>query len=281
MIAALELHPDSRNPNLVAFTALREVDMNLKNAVALVTGGGSGLGEATVREFASAGAKVAILDLPSSPGAKVAESLGANALFVEADVASADQVTDAIAKTVAKFASIQIAVNCAGIGRAMRTVTKDGPHSLDLFSKVITVNLIGTFNVTRLAAAQMAKNQPGTDGERGVIVNTASVAAFDGQIGQVAYSASKGGVVSMTLPIARDLASLGIRICTIAPGTFETPMLAGLPEANRKALAAQIPFPQRLGKPSEYAALARHIVENEMLNGETIRLDGALRMPPR
>jgi 3-hydroxyacyl-CoA dehydrogenase / 3-hydroxy-2-methylbutyryl-CoA dehydrogenase len=255
--------------------------MNLKNAVALVTGGGSGLGEATVREFAATGAKVAILDLPSSPGAKVAESLGANALFVEADVASADQVTDAIAKTVAKFSAIHIAVNCAGIGRAMRTVTKDGPHSLDLFSKVITVNLIGTFNVTRLAAAQIAKNQPGVDGERGVIVNTASVAAFDGQIGQVAYSASKGGVVSMTLPIARDLASLGIRICTIAPGTFETPMLAGLPEANRKALAAQIPFPQRLGKPSEYAALARHIVENQMLNGETIRLDGALRMPPR
>jgi len=255
--------------------------MNLKNAVALVTGGGSGLGEATVREFASAGAKVGILDLPSSPGAKVAESLGANALFVEADVASADQVTDAIAKTVAKFASIQIAVNCAGIGRAMRTVTKDGPHSLDLFSKVIGVNLLGAFNVTRLAAAQMAKNQPGPDGERGVIINTASVAAFDGQIGQVAYSASKGGVVSMTLPIARDLASLGIRICTIAPGTFETPMLAGLPEPNRKALAAQIPFPQRLGRPTEYAALARHIVENEMLNGETIRLDGALRMPPR
>src|SRR5713101_3004238 len=162
--------------------------MNLKNAVALVTGGGSGLGEATVREFAAAGAKVAILDLPSSPGAKVAESL------------------DAIAKIVAKFSAIHIAVNCAGIGRAMRTVTKDGPHSLDLFSKVITVNLIGTFNVTRLAAAQMAKNQPGTDGERGVIINTASVAAFDGQIGQVAYSASKGGVVAMTLPIARDLA---------------------------------------------------------------------------
>jgi 3-hydroxyacyl-CoA dehydrogenase/3-hydroxy-2-methylbutyryl-CoA dehydrogenase len=255
--------------------------MNLKNAVALVTGGGSGLGEATVREFAAAGARIAILDLPASPGAKVAESLGPSAVFVEADVASADQATDAIAKTVAKFGTIHIAVNCAGIGRAMRTVTRDGPHSLDLFTKVISVNLIGTFNVTRLAAAQMAKNQPGPDGERGVIVNTASVAAFDGQIGQVAYSASKGGVVAMTLPIARDLASLGIRICTIAPGTFETPMLAGLPEPNRKALAAQIPFPQRLGKPSEYAALARHIVENEMLNGETIRLDGALRMPPR
>ena len=255
--------------------------MNLKNAVALVTGGGSGLGEATVREFASAGAKVAILDLPSSPGAKVAESLGDNAIFVQADVGSADQVTDAIAKTVAKFGLINIAINCAGIGRAMRTVTKEGPHSLDLFNKVIAVNLIGTFNVTRLAAAQMAKNQPGVDGARGVIVNTASVAAYDGQIGQVAYSASKGGVVAMTLPIARDLASLGIRVCTIAPGTFETPMLAGLPEANRKALGAQIPFPQRLGKPAEYAALARHIVENGMLNGETIRLDGALRMPPR
>lgn len=255
--------------------------MDLKNVVALVTGGGSGLGEATVREFASAGAKVAILDLAASPGAKVAESLGANAIFVQADVGSADQVTDAIAKTVAKFGLINVAINCAGIGRAMRTVTKEGPHSLDLFSKVIAVNLIGTFNVTRLAAAQMAKNQPGADGERGVIINTASVAAYDGQIGQVAYSASKGGVVSMTLPIARDLASLGIRVCTIAPGTFETPMLAGLPEANRKALAAQIPFPQRLGKPAEYAALARHIVENGMLNGETIRLDGALRMPPR
>ena len=255
--------------------------MNLKNAVALVTSGGSGLGEATAREFASAGARIAILDLPASPGAKVAESLGANAIFVEADVASADQASAAVDKAVAKFGAIHICVNCAGIGRAMRTVTKDGPHSLDLFAKVIAVNLIGTFNTTRLAAAQMAKNPPGTDGERGVIVNTASVAAYDGQIGQAAYSASKGGVVAMTLPIARDLSSLGIRVCTIAPGTFETPMLAGLPEPARKALAAGIPFPQRLGRPSEYAALARHIVENEMLNGETIRLDGALRMPPR
>jgi NAD(P)-dependent dehydrogenase (short-subunit alcohol dehydrogenase family) len=255
--------------------------MNLKDAVALVTGGGSGLGEATAGEFASAGAKVAILDLAASPGAKVAESIGANAIFVEADVGNADQVSDAIAKTIAKFGLINVTINCAGIGRAMRTVTREGPHSIDLFAKVIAVNLIGTFNVTRLAAAQMAKNPPGIDGERGVIVNTASVAAYDGQIGQVAYSASKGGVVAMTLPIARDLASLGIRVCTIAPGTFETPMLAGLPEPNRKALAAQIPFPQRLGKPAEYAALARHIVENGFLNGETIRLDGALRMPPR
>ena len=255
--------------------------MNLKNAVALVTGGGSGLGEATVREFASAGAKVAILDLPSSPGAKVAESLGANALFVEADVASADQVTDAIAKTVAKFASIQIAVNCAGIGRAMRTVTKDGPHSLDLFSKVIAVNLIGTFNVTRLAAAQMAKNQPGPDGERGVIINTASVAAFDGQIGQVAYSASKGGVVSMTLPIARELAQFGIRVLAIAPGLFLTPLLASLPQEAQDSLAAAIPFPRRLGDPSEFASLVMQMVDNPYLNGEVVRLDASLRMAPK
>lgn len=253
--------------------------MNLENKVALVTGGGSGLGEATARELASAGAKIAILDLPASPGQKVADAL--DGIFASADVASDKEVTEAIAKVVAKFGAVHVAINCAGIGRAMRTITKEGPHSLDLFRKVIDVNLSGTFNVIRLAAAQMAKNQPNDDGERGVIVNTASVAAFDGQIGQAAYSASKGGVVGMTLPIARDLASVGIRVCTIAPGTFETPMLAGLPDPARKALAAQIPFPQRLGQPREYAALARHIVENAMLNGETIRLDGALRMPPR
>ena len=255
--------------------------MNLKDCVALITGGGSGLGEATGREFASAGARIAVLDLPSSPGAKVAESFGDKGLFVAADVASGDQVSEAVSKAAAKFGAIHILINCAGIGRAMRTVTKDGPHSLDLFNKVIAVNLSGTFNAIRVAAAQMAKNQPNGDGERGVIVNTASVAAFDGQIGQAAYSASKGGVVGMTLPIARDLASMGIRVCTIAPGTFETPMLAGLPDPARKALEAQIPFPSRLGRPSEYAGLARHIVENPMLNGETIRLDGALRMPPR
>jgi NAD(P)-dependent dehydrogenase (short-subunit alcohol dehydrogenase family) len=255
--------------------------MKLKDAVAIVTGGGSGLGEATVREFAGAGAKVAILDLPASPGAKVAESIGDNAMFVTADVASASQTEAAVAHVLARFGAIHIAVNCAGIGRAMRTITREGPHSLDLFNKVLAVNLSGTFNVIRLVANEMSKNAPGPDGERGVIVNTASVAAFEGQIGQAAYSASKGGVVGMTLPIARDLASIGVRVCTIAPGTFETPMLAGLPDSARKALAANIPFPQRLGRPSEYAALARHIVENEMLNGETIRLDGALRMPPR
>ena len=253
--------------------------MNLKDTVALVTGGGSGLGEATARELASGGAKIAILDLGSSPGQKVADSL--EGIFVAADVVSDKEVASAVAKTVAKFGAVHIAVNCAGIGRAMRTITKEGPHSLDLFKKVIEVNLTGTFNVIRLAAAQMARNQPNADGERGVIINTASVAAFDGQIGQAAYSASKGGVVGMTLPIARDLSSVGIRVCTIAPGTFETPMLAGLPDPARKALAAQIPFPQRLGQPREYAALARHIVENAMLNGETIRIDGALRMPPR
>ncbi len=255
--------------------------MNLKNAVALVTGGGSGLGEATAREFAKNGARLAILDLPSSPGAKVAESLGEAGLFVAADVSSGEQVEQAVGKVVSHFGAIHILVNCAGIGRAMRTVTKDGPHPLDLFTKVLAVNLIGTFNAIRLAAAQMTGNDANADGERGVIVNTASVAAFDGQIGQAAYSASKGGVVGMTLPIARDLASRGVRICTIAPGTFETPMLAGLRDENRKVLEAQIPFPSRLGRPSEYAALARHIVENPMLNGETIRLDGALRMPPR
>ncbi len=255
--------------------------MNVKDTVALITGGGSGLGEATARELMAAGGKVAILDLPSSPGAKLADSLGPDALFVAADVVAAPQVEQAIAQAVARFGTIHIAVNCAGIGRAQRTLTKEGPASLEVFSKVIQINLVGTFNVIRLAAFQMAKNQPNADGERGVIVNTASVAAFDGQIGQAAYSASKGGVVGLTLPIARDLASVGIRVVTIAPGTFDTPMLGLLSEPVRQALAAQIPFPHRLGRPAEYGALARHIVENAMLNGETIRLDGALRMPPR
>jgi NAD(P)-dependent dehydrogenase (short-subunit alcohol dehydrogenase family) len=255
--------------------------MNLKDAVALITGGGSGLGEATAREFANAGSRLVIVDLPNSPAANVVESFGDRGLFVPADVVSAAEIERAIAESVAHFGTVHIAVNCAGIGRAQRTISKDGPHSLDLFNKVIQVNLVGTFNVIRLAAQQMAKNSPNSDGERGVIINTASIAAFDGQIGQPAYSASKGGVVGMTLPIARDLASYGIRVCTIAPGTFDTPMLALLPEQARKALGAQIPFPSRLGRPAEYASLARHIVENSMLNGETIRLDGALRMAPR
>ena len=255
--------------------------MNLKDAVAIITGGGSGLGEATAREFAAGGARVVILDLPNSPGPKVAESFGEKGLFAAADVVSGEAVEAAIAQTAKRFGTIHIAVNCAGVGRAQRTISKDGPHSLDLFSKVVQINLVGTFNVIRLAANQMSENAADAEGERGVIINTASIAAYDGQIGQAAYSASKGGVVGMTLPIARDLASYGIRVCTIAPGTFDTPMLATLPEPARKALGAQIPFPPRLGRPAEYATLARHIVENGMLNGETIRLDGALRMAPR
>lgn len=255
--------------------------MELKDAVALITGGGSGLGEATAREFAAAGAKIVVLDLPNSPGPVLADEFGERGLFVAADVGSGEAVEKAIAQAVERFGKLQIAVNCAGIGKAQRTISRDGPHSLELFTRVVQVNLIGTFNVIRLAAQQMARNDATADGERGVIINTASIAAYDGQIGQAAYSASKGGVVGLTLPVARDLASIGIRVCTIAPGTFDTPMLATLPEPARKALGAQIPFPSRLGRPAEYAALARHIVENSMLNGETIRLDGALRMAPR
>jgi NAD(P)-dependent dehydrogenase (short-subunit alcohol dehydrogenase family) len=255
--------------------------VKIEGTVSIVTGGASGLGAATVKELHGAGGKVVILDRPQSDGAKLASELGSNAAFLAADVTSEAEVDAAVKQTMERFGAIHVAVNCAGTGAAMRTVTKSGPMPLGIFAKVIEINLIGTFNVLRLAAAEMAKNPPNGEGERGVIVNTASAAAFDGQIGQAAYSASKGGVVAMTLPIARDLASLGIRICTIAPGTFDTPMLALLPEAHRQALAAQIPFPSRLGRPPEFAALARHIVENPMLNGETIRLDGALRMPPR
>jgi NAD(P)-dependent dehydrogenase (short-subunit alcohol dehydrogenase family) len=224
---------------------------------------------------------VAILDRPGSAGPAVARELGESALFVEADVTREAEVEAAIARVVERFGAVHVAVSCAGIGAAMRTVAKDGPMPLGPFAKVIEVNLIGTFNVVRLAAAQMARNAPNEEGERGVLVNTASAAAFDGQIGQAAYAASKGGVVSMTLPIARDLASLGIRVVTIAPGTFDTPMLALLPAEQRDALAANVPFPRRLGRPVEFAALVHHVVENPMLNGETIRLDGALRMPPR
>jgi NAD(P)-dependent dehydrogenase (short-subunit alcohol dehydrogenase family) len=256
--------------------------MKLDGAVALVTGGASGLGEATVRAFVAKGARVAICDRTNSNGEKVAGELGNNqVIFTPADVTSADQVTQAVQQTVNKFGGIHIAVNCAGVGAAMKTTGKQGPMPLEVFEMVIKVNLIGTFNVIRLAATEMLKNTPNDDGERGVVINTASIAAFDGQIGQAAYSASKGGVVGMTLPIARDLARDGIRCLTIAPGTFDTPMLAMLPEPQRQALGAQIPFPSRLGRPSEFAALAVHIVENVVLNGETIRLDGALRMPPR
>ena len=255
--------------------------MKLEGAVAIVTGGASGLGEATVRTILAGGGRAAILDRPQSNGEQLATELGKNAVFTPADVTNGDAVTAAIAKAVATFGTVHIAVNCAGVGAAMKTVSKTGPMPLEIFSKVIEINLIGTFNVIRLAAAQMVKNPPNEEGERGVIINTASIAAFDGQIGQAAYSASKGGVVGMTLPIARDLASVGVRVVTIAPGTFDTPMLAMLPEPQRQALGAQIPFPSRLGRPTEYAALACHIVENAYLNAETIRLDGAIRMPPR
>jgi 3-hydroxyacyl-CoA dehydrogenase / 3-hydroxy-2-methylbutyryl-CoA dehydrogenase len=255
--------------------------MQIADSVALVTGGASGLGEATVRRLAGGGGKVMILDRPDSAGEALASELGSGVAFTPADVTDEAQVDAAVAGAVDRFGALHVAVNCAGVGVAMRTITREGPHPLDLFAKVLQVNLIGTFNVIRLAAARMAKNTPNAEGERGVIVNTASVAAYDGQIGQAAYSASKGGVVGMTLPIARDLAGVGIRVLTIAPGTFDTPMLAMAPEPLRQALAAQIPFPSRLGRPEEFAALVQHILENVMLNGETIRLDGAIRMAPK
>jgi NAD(P)-dependent dehydrogenase (short-subunit alcohol dehydrogenase family) len=257
--------------------------MQLDGLTALVTGGASGLGLATVQTMLDGGANAVICDLERSNGAAVAKDLGPKVLFAPTDVTSEEQVQAAVAAGAEAFGGVHVAVNCAGIGWAQRTVTRQGPHDMKIFELVVRVNLIGTFNVIRLAADQMSKQEPvGRDGEeRGVIVNTASVAAYDGQIGQAAYSASKGGVVGMTLPIARDLASMLIRVNTIAPGTFDTPMLAGLPEPQRQALASVIPHPRRLGNPSEYAALVRHIVENPMLNGETIRLDGAIRMPPK
>jgi len=253
--------------------------MDIAGKVALVTGGASGLGRAVVEELAANGASVVICDLPASNGADVAEHLGDRVRFAPTDVTSEDDVAAAIG-IAAELGGLHIAVNCAGVGTPGRVLGRKGPHPLDQFATVIRVNLIGTFNVIRLAAAKMVEVDP-VDGERGVIVNTASIAAFDGQIGQAAYSASKGGVVGMTLPLARDLADKFIRVMTIAPGTFDTPMLAGLPEDARQSLASQIPHPSRLGQPSEYAALVRSIVENPMLNGEVIRLDGALRMTPR
>jgi NAD(P)-dependent dehydrogenase (short-subunit alcohol dehydrogenase family) len=247
----------------------------------LVSGGASGLGGATSTLLAKSGANVVIADINKDKGEALATDLGANARFVECNVTDEDSVKRAVAAAVSGFGKLNGAINCAGIGVAERTVGKDGPHSLASFKRIIEVNLIGTFNVLRLAAAQMASQEPNAGGERGVIINTASIAAFDGQIGQAAYSASKGGIVGMTLPIARDLMKLGIRVVTIAPGLFDTPLLAGLPEDVKKVLGAQVPFPPRLGSPAEYAALAKHILENEMLNGEVIRLDGALRMPPK
>ena len=255
--------------------------MKIAGSVALVTGGASGLGLATVRRLHDAGASVVILDLPSSNGTTVAKELGARAAFTAGDVTSPDDVTAALdAAQALADGPPRILVNCAGIGNAARTAGKDGPFPLDAFTRVIQVNLIGTFNAIRLTAFRMSQAAE-EDGERGVIVNTASVAAFDGQIGQAAYSASKGGIVGMTLPIARDLSRLKIRVMTIAPGLFQTPLLGGLSEEQIASIGAQVPHPARLGQPAEYAALAAHIVENPMLNGETIRLDGAIRMAPR
>jgi NAD(P)-dependent dehydrogenase (short-subunit alcohol dehydrogenase family) len=255
--------------------------MRIEGRTFLVTGGASGLGGAASRAFIAAGGNVAILDVNAEAGARAAKELGAQALFVRTDVTSEADVKGAVAAATKRFGGIHGAVNAAGIGVAEKVLGKAGPHPLELFEKTIRINLVGTFNVIRLAAAAMAAGEPTETGERGVIVNTASVSAFDGQIGQAAYSASKGGIVGMTLPIARELARNGIRVMTIAPGIFDTPLLAGLPEPARISLGQQVPFPSRLGRPDEYAALVRHIVENEMLNGEVIRLDGALRMAPK
>jgi NAD(P)-dependent dehydrogenase (short-subunit alcohol dehydrogenase family) len=256
--------------------------MEIAGASAVVTGGASGLGEATVRRLVGAGAKVVILDRDTVKGEALAKELGEAVAYSPTDVTSAGDVTAAIELAVA-LGPLRIAVSCAGIGWASRVVARDGsPHDLDLFSTVISINLTGTFNVLRLAAAAMAATDPTETGERGVVINTASIAAFDGQIGQIAYASSKAGVVGLTLPAARDLAAVGVRVVTIAPGTFDTPMLAMLPEPQREALAKGIPFPSRLGDPDgDYASLVEHIVRNSYLNGETIRLDGALRMPPK
>jgi NAD(P)-dependent dehydrogenase (short-subunit alcohol dehydrogenase family) len=253
--------------------------MNPSGQIAIVTGAGSGLGEATARALAAKGARVALLDLGVDRAGKVAADIGGVA--VKCDVASADSGEAAIAEAAKRLGPARILVNCAGVVLGMKTVGKDGPHPLDQFARVIGINLVGTFNMIRLFADRAQKLEPLVGGERGVIVNTASVAAYDGQIGQAAYSASKGGVVGMTLPVARDLSRSGIRVCTIAPGIFKTPMMAGMPQEVQDSLGAAVPFPPRLGEPSEYAALAVHIVENQMLNGETIRLDGAIRMAPK
>ncbi len=253
--------------------------MQIRNSVFLVTGGASGLGAATARMAAAGGGKVVIADLQADAGEALAKELGGK--FAKCDVTLEADGKAAAELAVKAFGGLHVLVNCAGIGVAERTLGKEAPHDLARFTKVININLIGTFNMIRLAADAMAKAAPNAAGERGVIINTASVAAFDGQIGQAAYSASKGGVVGMTLPIARDLSRNGIRVVTIAPGLFLTPMLLGLPKEAQDSLGKQVPFPSRLGKPEEYAALAKQIVENEMLNGETIRLDGAIRMAPK
>jgi 3-hydroxyacyl-CoA dehydrogenase / 3-hydroxy-2-methylbutyryl-CoA dehydrogenase len=255
--------------------------MRIGGSGAIVGGGASGLGAATVRRLHAAGAHVVIADLNQERGEELAGELGDRAAFIATDVTDPEAVQAAVNAAREHGVPLRIAVSCAGIGWAGRVVGRRGAHALEAFETVIRVNLIGTFNVMRLAAAVMVENEPADSGERGVCVNTASIAAFDGQIGQIAYSASKGAIVSMTLPAARDLAPLGVRVCAIAPGTFDTPLLAALPEDSREELRRVVPFPSRFGRPEEFAALVEHIVENEMLNGEVIRLDGALRMPPR
>lgn len=255
--------------------------MNIKETVAIVTGGASGLGEATVRRIINEGGKAVIFDLQKEKGEKLVNELGKNVTFVEVDVTDEDSVNSGLDQVIETYGRVNALINCAGIAIAERTVGKEGAHSLDSFSKVIHVNLLGTFNVIRLTAEIMVENQTNSDDERGVIINTASVAAFDGQIGQVAYSASKGAIAGMTLPIARDLSNRNIRVMTIAPGLFETPLFEQLPEGAKTALGKMTPFPSRLGYPDEYAQLVQSIIENPMLNGETIRLDGAIRMQPK
>lgn len=255
--------------------------MKLQDCRAIITGGASGLGEATARKIAGCGGKVLIADFAEERAQKLMEDLGENVLYIKTDVTKEEDVQRAVAHAADQFRYINTVINCAGIGIAAKLLGSRGIHQLETFSKVISINLVGTFNVIRLAADQMTNNEPNEHGERGVIINTASVAAFEGQIGQAAYSASKGGVVSMTLPLARELASYGIRVMTIAPGLFHTPMFESIPEEARNSLGQMVPFPSRLGYPEEYAKLAESILENPMLNGETIRLDGGIRMQPK
>ncbi len=255
--------------------------MDISGKTFIVTGGASGLGRAAAEALLAAGGNTVLLDVNAETGAAAQQALGANARFAQADVTSEEQVKSAVDLAVSAFGGLNGVVNAAGIGPAAKVLGRNGPHPLDLFEKTLRINVAGTFNVIRLAAAVISQNVPAENGERGVIVNTASIAAYDGQIGQPAYAASKGAIVSMTLPIAREFAQLGIRVVTIAPGIFDTPLLASLPEAARTSLGQQVPFPSRLGRPAEYGALVRHIIENEMLNGEVIRLDGSLRMAPK
>lgn len=255
--------------------------MQIKDAAAIITGGASGLGEATARYLLERGAKVALFDLAGERGQALAQEMGAEAIFCQVDVTDEAQVAQGVQKTVEAFGSIQVAVNCAGIGVPFKVLGKDGPMDMGKWIQTLNINLVGTMQVIRLAAQQMAANQPNPDGERGVVINTASIAAFEGQVGQSAYAASKAGIVGLTLPLAREFASLGIRVLTIAPGLFLTPMMLALPEKVQQSLGQSVPFPNRLGRPQEFAMLAGQIIANPMLNGETIRLDGALRMAPR